>query len=156
MPKAEKETKKIVASNKKESLGGKANARLRYLKIAPRKTRKIADSIRGLRATEAEAELLYRPQRAAEPILKLLRSAVSNAQNKNLNRNNLYVSEIKVDQGPMLKRSMPRAKGRATMIQKKMSHISITLSEKENLKSRKYKAPIIKKIKSDKKKISSK
>lgn len=134
----------------------KITAKLSYLKIAPRKTRLVADSIRGLRAIEAEAELLYRSQRSAAPILKLLRSAISNAVNSNLNKNDLYISEIRVDKGPMLKRFMPRAKGRSSMIQKKMSHVNITLSKKTNSKKRSYKAPTIKKIKSDKKIIKSK
>lgn len=148
-------------NNSKETTVSKkgSTAKLRYLKIAPRKTRKVASSIRGLRAVEAEAELLYRPQRAAAPILKLLRSAISNLLNSNegANKDNLYVSKITVDSGPMMKRMMPRARGRSTLIQKKMSHVSLALSEKDdNIKKRKYKAPTVKSIKSDKKVFSKK
>ena len=81
---------------------------------------------------QAEAELLLRPQRSAEPLLKLLRSAVANAKhNKNLEPEKLIIQSIVVDKGPMLKRFFPRAMGRATMIQKKMSHITLILSESE-------------------------
>ncbi len=128
-----------------------AKATLKYLKIAPRKTRKVADIIKGMPISEAESELLFRPQRASGPILKLVRSAKKNAENIGLNKDNLIIDEIRVDKGPMLKRSMPRAKGRATMIQKKMSHIFLTIKEKD-VKKRKRKAPSVKFIKSDIKK----
>lgn len=125
-------------------------AKLNYLKIAPRKVRLIANLLKKRSAIEAEAELLYRPQRAAKPLLKLLRSAISNAINKDLNKEKLFISDIRVDQGPMLKRWMPRAQGRATPIHKKMSHIILVLEEKEGEQKLRYKAPAMKSIKSDK------
>ncbi len=109
-------------------------AKLRYLRIAPRKTRSVADLIRGLRVDEAEAQLMVQRRRPAKALLKLLRSAVANAKNNKLNPDHLFVSEIRVDGGPMLKRYLPRARGSASPIQKKMSHISITLGVNENLK----------------------
>jgi len=105
-------------------------AKLNYLHIAPRKVRLITDTLKGLLVSEAEAQLLLRPQRAAKPLLKLLRSAVANAKNnQKLNPDNLVISKILVDQGPILKRSLPRAMGRATPIHKKMSHVTLVLEE---------------------------
>lgn len=106
-----------------------ATAQLRFLQMAPRKVRLVADTIRGLTVRQAEAQLMLRPRRAAEPLLKLLRSCVANAVGLKLQPARLYISHITVDQGPMLKRSLPRAMGRATPLQKKMSHIVLILSE---------------------------
>ena len=105
-------------------------AQLNYLHIAPRKARLVADSIKGKHIIEAESILVYSPNRAAKPILKLLRSAIANASNNSkLNKEKLVVSSITVDEGPMLKRWLPRAMGRATPIHKKTSHIKIILDE---------------------------
>ena len=106
-----------------------AMAKLNYLKMAPRKVRKIASTIRGLTVAEAEAQLMLRSQRAGKPILKLLRSCLANARFAKLAENRLVVKKITVDQGPMLKRFLPRAMGRATPIHKKMSHIILVLEE---------------------------
>ncbi len=103
---------------------------LNYLRMAPRKVRRVANVIKGLRVNEAEAQLMMRKQRAAQPIIKLLRSAVANAvHNKKMDPEKLIVGEIRVDQASMLKRILPRAMGRATNIQKKMSHITLILKE---------------------------
>lgn len=108
-------------------------AKLNYLKIAPRKVRLIANTLKGLPVKEAEAQLLMRIQRSSEPLLKLLRSAVANAKNnKKMDVSKLFISSIFVNPGPMLKRFMPRAQGRATPIHKKMSHVVLVLSEAEN------------------------
>ncbi len=105
------------------------HAQLKYLNIAPRKVRLVAGLLRGLSASEAEARLLLLPQRSARPLLKLLRSAVASAKNnRKWDPTSLVISEIRIDQGPMLKRSLPRAMGRATPIHKKMSHVSLTLT----------------------------
>ena len=110
-------------------------AQLNYLRMAPRKVRLVASAIRGLPVNEAEALLSLHNRRAAEPVLKLLRSAVSNAKNnQRLDPEKLFVKEVSVDGGPMLKRFMPRAMGRATPIQKKTSHITIILGESESPK----------------------
>ncbi|MEK7192184.1 MAG: 50S ribosomal protein L22 [Patescibacteria group bacterium] len=109
-------------------------AQLNYLKIAPRKVRLIADTLRGLSASEAEAQLLLRVQRSSKPLLKLLRSAMANAKNnQKLSAEKLVISKILVNQGPMLKRSLPRAQGRATPLQKKMSHVTLVLEERERV-----------------------
>ncbi len=104
--------------------------KLKHLHIAPRKVRLLADAIKGLRANEAEAQLFMRNQRSAQPLLKLLRSAVANAvNNKKMDADRLVISKIWVDQGPMLKRMLPRAQGRGTPIHKKSSHITLVLQE---------------------------
>lgn len=103
-------------------------ATLRYLHIAPRKVRAVAETLKGLPAREAEAQLLLRPERAARPLLKLLRSAVANASRGNRAKpQELLVSSVRVDKGPMLKRYLPRAQGRATPIHKIMSHVTVVL-----------------------------
>ncbi len=106
-------------------------AKLNHLHIAPRKVRLVANAIKGLSANEAEAQLLFRPQRSSEPLLKLLRSAIANAKNnQKLNPDALFVQSIQVNQGPTMKRFLPRAMGRATPIHKKTSHVIIVLGEK--------------------------
>lgn len=122
-------------------------AQLNYLRIAPRKVRFVADLIRGASVNDAEALLMHQPRRPAAPLLKLLRSAVQNAKhNQKLDPNKLVVESIRVDQGPMLKRYLPRARGMATPIQKKMSHVTLVLVEKET-KTPKFKIVVEKKTK---------
>ncbi|MBI5079089.1 50S ribosomal protein L22 [Candidatus Wolfebacteria bacterium] len=122
-------------------------AKLNHLKIAPRKVRLVASSLRGLSVSEAEAQLLLTPKKSGLPILKLLRSAVSNAKNtKQLNPEKLFIKEIRVDQGPVLKRFSPRAMGRATTIQKKSSHLILTLAESDKLKTPRFKIVSSKKV----------
>lgn len=106
-----------------------ASAKLNYLHLAPRKVRLVASVLRGLPVSEAEAQLMMMRQRAAPPLLKLLRSAMANAKNKQVKLETLVVKTIQVDQGPMLKRFLPRAKGMATAIHKITSHITLTLAE---------------------------
>ncbi|OGF62688.1 50S ribosomal protein L22 [Candidatus Giovannonibacteria bacterium RIFCSPHIGHO2_01_FULL_45_33] len=106
-------------------------AHLRYLRIAPRKVRLVADSIRGKSVREAERLLKFMVQKSAVPVLKLVRSAVANTKNNfNVGPEKLFVKSITVDKGPVLKRIMPRARGSASPIHKHTSHISITLEEK--------------------------
>jgi len=116
--------KKIVVDESK-----KTTARLRFVRIAPRKVRLVAGVVRGLSAGEAEAQLLLLAKRGAAPMLKLLHSALAGAAQKNLNKARLIISELRVDEGPVLKRWMPRAQGRATPLHKKMSHITLVLAE---------------------------
>jgi large subunit ribosomal protein L22 len=105
------------------------SAKLNGLRIAPRKVRLVADMVRGLSVNEAEARLSLARQRAAKPLLKLLKSAVAGARAKELDPDKLFISEIRVDQGQMLKRFMARAQGRGVQIQKKMSHVILGLGE---------------------------
>ncbi|MFY9462335.1 MAG: 50S ribosomal protein L22 [Candidatus Sungiibacteriota bacterium] len=105
-------------------------AELNYLRIAPRKVRLAAGLMRGKRVFEAERELQFLTKRAAGPLLKLLKSAVANAtHNFNLQKDNLYISKITVDGGSPLKRTRPRAFGRAFPIKKRTSHITLILGE---------------------------
>jgi len=105
-----------------------ATAKLSYLRIAPRKVRLVADLIRGKRVDEAQAILTFIVKKATNPLLKLLKQAVVNTKNKfQTDHSNLYISELIVNEGPKLKRWRPRARGRACEIQKKTSHIVLTL-----------------------------
>lgn len=123
-------------------------AQLRYLKVAPRKVRALAGIIRGLSVNEAEAQLIVGRRRAAGALLKLLRSAVANAKNnQKLSIETLYIKAITVDGGPMLKRYLPRARGMATPIQKKLSHITLTLGEKKDQKTNRFTIVVKKKAK---------
>lgn len=104
-------------------------AKLRFLRIAPRKVRLVVGMVRGMKVKEAKAQLSFGSKKAALPILKLVNSAVNNAKhNFKLEPDDLYVKEIKVDEGPVLKRHMPRARGRAALIKKRTSHVSLVLS----------------------------
>jgi large subunit ribosomal protein L22 len=104
-------------------------ARLRFVRIGPRKARLVADLIRGKRSEEALNLLTFTKKAAAKIIIKLLKSAIANATQKKMDGDRLYVKQITVDQGPMMKRFQPRALGRATMIRKRTSHIHIVLDE---------------------------
>jgi large subunit ribosomal protein L22 len=108
-----------------------AKAHLRMLRISPRKTRLVADLIRGLDVSKAESILRFTPKGAAQPMLKLLTSAKANAvNNHDMFEDTLYVSRIYVDEGPTLKRYLPRARGRADIMRKRTSHVTIILEEK--------------------------
>ncbi|MGC9046889.1 MAG: 50S ribosomal protein L22 [Minisyncoccia bacterium] len=103
-------------------------AKLKYLHIAPRKTQMVANLVRGLPLDQAYAQLMINSRRPSKAILKLLKSAEANARNNfHLTKENFYVKEIRVDQGPRLKRYMPRARGNINKIEKKMSHITVVL-----------------------------
>src|SRR6202165_4106612 len=109
-----------------------SKASLRYLRITPRKVRVVADLIRGKKVDQALAQLAYVEKRAAEPLAKLLRSAVANADQASkgqIDADALHVKELLVDQGPSLRGFMPRAKGRAFKVLKKPSHIVITVTD---------------------------
>lgn len=108
-----------------------AKAVARNVRIAPRKARLVIDLIRGKSVEEAFAILRFTP-RAASPIIeKVLKSAVANAEhNYNLDTTNLVVESAFVDEGPTLKRYMPRAMGRASRINKRTSHITLVVNEK--------------------------
>lgn len=108
-------------------------ASARYIRISPRKVRLVASLIRGLKIKPALAQLQFVGKLAATPVRKTLESAVANAtHNFDLAEDNLYIKEIRIDGGPVLKRWLPRAHGRATPLLKRMSHIMITLGELED------------------------
>ena len=108
-----------------------AKAHLKYARISPRKVKIVCDLIRGKDAKTAAAILMHTPKAASELLIKLLGSAVANAENNhNMNADNLYVSQVFACPGPTLKRIRPRAQGRAYRIRKRTSHITIAVSEK--------------------------
>ena len=109
-----------------------ATAKATYIRIAPRKVQIVLDLIRNQPADKAMAILKYTPKAACEPLMKLLKSAIANAENNNnMDVSKLYVAECSVSQGPTLKRIRPRAQGRAFRINKKTSHITLVLKELE-------------------------
>ena len=122
---------KEKAAQRRENAEKRPHATAKYIRISSRKVKIVIDLIRGKSVDDAEAILLYTPKAAAEPVLKLLRSAIANAENKELSRDNLYVAEIFANQGPTLKRYRPRARGSAFHIRKRTSHITVILDEKE-------------------------
>ena len=107
-----------------------AKAHLKYLRISPRKVSILCDIIRGKDAKTACVYLMQTPKAASEPMLKLLKSAIANAENNNgMNAENLYIAEAYANKGPTMKRIRPRAQGRAYRIEKRMSHIRLVLDE---------------------------
>lgn len=105
-------------------------AELNYLHIAPRKVRIVANLLKGMDLNRARVTLRYLPKRASLPMLKLLNSAVAGAKHDfNLNDDNLFIDSIIVNAGPVLKRSRPRAFGRASMIKKRTSNVTLKLGE---------------------------
>ncbi|OGD23280.1 50S ribosomal protein L22 [Candidatus Azambacteria bacterium RBG_16_47_10] len=106
-------------------------AKLNNVRISPRKVRLVASLIRGMRVQEARTQLQFLMKKSSLPMVKLIDSALANAKhNYKLNPESLYVSSITVDEGPTLKRGMPRARGSVFTIRKRTSHIALTLSEK--------------------------
>ena len=105
-------------------------AKLKFGRVGPRKVRLVADMIRGKKSEEAINILTFTKKTAAKIVIKLLKSAIANAtQKKNIDIDRLYIKKITVDQGPTMKRYQPRALGRATVIRKRTSHITIVLDE---------------------------
>lgn len=106
----------------------KVTARLRHLNISPRKVRAVADTVRGLRAKEADGKLGTIRRRPALAVRKLLRSAIANAENSfGLDPQTLQIERLLVDGGPVLKRYRPRAQGRAALIEHRTSHVTVVL-----------------------------
>jgi ribosomal protein L22 len=107
-------------------------ASARYLRTSPRKVRLVADQVRGLPIEDARALLQFSPRAAARDVAKLLDSAAANAENNHdLVAEDMRIAEIRVDEGPTLRRWRPRARGRATKIDKRTSHLSIALTPDE-------------------------
>lgn len=107
-----------------------ARAKLSYARISSRKVKIVIDMIRNKPVAEAMGILKNTPKAASELLIKLLASAIANAENNhNMDKNNLYVAEVFANQGPTLKRVRPRAQGRAFRIRKRTSHITIVLKE---------------------------
>ena len=109
-----------------------AKAVLRYARISPRKVNIVNDLIRNKNVATARGILMNTPKAASELLIKLLDSAVANAENNfGMDADKLYISEIYANEGPTLKRIRPRAQGRAFRIRKRTSHITIVVKEKE-------------------------
>ncbi len=126
--------KRIYAEKLKEQRKNVAFAKLRQYRMSPRKMRLVADMIRGMDVQDALDTLQFTKKAAAEPIRKLLLSAMNNWEQKNegerIEDANLYIKEIYVDEGGMLKRIRPRAQGRAFPIRRRFSHVTIILDSK--------------------------
>ena len=109
-----------------------AKAYLRYVRISPRKIQIVCDLIRGKDAQTAMAILMQTPKAASEPLAKLLKSACANAENNfSMDPEKLYVSKVYAAPGPILKRMRPVSKGRAYRINKRTSHVTLAVAEKE-------------------------
>ena len=114
-----------------------AKAQARYLRVTPQKARRVVDVIRGKRALEAVDVLRYAPQGAAEPVLKIIESAIANARyaaeqaGERFNEEDLYIQAAYADEGPTMKRIQPRAQGRANRILKRTSHITVVVGDQK-------------------------
>jgi large subunit ribosomal protein L22 len=127
----------MATRSKEKSAARKANADKRpqahakYIRISPRKVKIVIDLIRGKSAEDAQAILTYTPKAAAPVVLKVLNSAIANAENnQNLNRKDLVVAEVYANPGPTLKRYVARSRGSASPMLKRTSHISVVLDQK--------------------------
>ena len=127
----------MATRSREKSAARKANAEkrphaiARYVRISSRKVKVVIDLIRGKSVKEAQAILMYTPKSAAPVALKVLNSAIANAENNlEMDRSSLYVAEVYANQGPTLKRYWARSHGRADMIKKHPSHITIVLDQK--------------------------
>ncbi|KHS56580.1 50S ribosomal protein L22 [Terrisporobacter othiniensis] len=110
-----------------------AKAIAKYVRVSPRKAGQICSLVRGKNVDEALAILKFTPRGAAADIAKVVKSAKANAENNHeMNAENLYIESIVANQGPTIKRFMPRAQGRATMIRKRTSHIEVVVKEKNS------------------------
>lgn len=124
------------------------SAQAKFIRMSPKKIRLVANLIKGLSVDRALTELEFAGKKATLPLIKLLKSAICNAQeNEQLDRNNLLIKEIRVNEGPTLKRWLPQARGRATILRKRMAHIILVLTEK---------TPTVKKEKAGKEKAIKK
>jgi large subunit ribosomal protein L22 len=121
-----------TATENTETKAPTVRAKARFVRVAPRKARLVADQIRGLDVTEAQTLLAFSSRGAASDLLKLVNSAAANAEaNHDLIADDLRIAEIRVDEGPTLKRWRARARGRATRIEKKTCHLSVVLTPTE-------------------------
>ena len=127
--------KRIKADSMKEARKNIAFAKLNNCPTSPRKMRLIADLIRGMGVERALSELKLNPKEASNRMEKLLLSALANWESKNegrkMDESNLYVSEVKVDSGRMLKRIQPAPQGRAHRIRKRSNHVTIVVDSRE-------------------------
>ncbi len=121
---------KEKAAARQANADKRPRATAKYVRVAPRKAQIVVDLIRGKQVDDALAILMYTPKSAAPVVEKLLNSAIANAEFKEMDRSSLYVAEVYANQGPTLKRYWARSHGRADMIKKHTSHITIVLDQK--------------------------
>ena len=122
---------KQKAAARKANADKRPRAVAKYVRVSPRKVQIVIDLIRGKQVDDALAILMYTPKSAAPVVEKLLNSAIANAENNlEMSRENLYVAEVYANQGPTLKRDWARSHGRADLIKKHTSHITIVLDQK--------------------------
>ena len=122
---------KQKAAARKANTDKRPRAVAKYVRVSPRKVQIVIDLIRGKQVDDALAILMYTPKSAAPVVEKLLNSAIANAENNlEMSRENLYVAEVYANQGPTLKRYWARSHGRADLIKKHPSHITIVLDQK--------------------------
>ena len=108
-----------------------AKATAKYVRISPRKVKIVCDLIRGKSVPQATAILMATPKAASEVLVKVLKSAAANAENNHqMDPEKLYVSETYANPGPIIKRIMPRAQGRAYRINKRTSHVTVVVKER--------------------------
>ena len=120
-------------------------ANVKHLRTSARKTRLVVDLVRGMQVEKALDQLKFVNKRVTKSVEKLINSAIANAENTyDLSKDNLFIKEIRVDEGATLKRWMPRAHGRATPIRKRTSHISVVLGELKDSGEKKAKKQKIK------------
>jgi large subunit ribosomal protein L22 len=109
----------------------KIQAQIKYLRISPRKVRVVLEAVKKMPVAKALEQLQFMPKKSALPLLKLLKSAIANAENNfKLKKENLTIAEFRADKGSVLKRWMPRAMGRATPIHKFTTHVTLILEDK--------------------------
>jgi ribosomal protein L22 len=122
----------MAANDDKQPEVPMVRAKARFLRVAPRKARLVADQVRGLPVEEARSQLQFSTRGAARDIARLIESAAANAEaNHDLVADELRVADIRVDEGPVLRRWRARARGRATRIEKRTSHVSVALTPSE-------------------------
>jgi large subunit ribosomal protein L22 len=129
-----------LEERRQETMEAKAQAR--YVRLTPQKARRVVDVVRGKRTGEAITTLRFAPQAAAEPVRKVIESAIANARVKaeqaseRFDEDRLVVLEAYVDEGPTMKRFRPRAQGRAGRILKRTSHITVVVGERTTTASK--------------------
>ena len=117
---------------RKQGADKRPRAIAKYIRISPRKVKIVIDMIRGKQVDQAAAILMYTPKAAAPVVLKLLNSAIANAENNlGLSREDLYVAEVYANPGPTLKRYVARSRGSASPMLKRTSHITVVLDSKK-------------------------
>lgn len=118
------------AAARKENRDKRPRAIARYIRISTRKVKIVIDLVRGKKVDDALAILAYTPKAASIVVEKLIKSAIANGENNlEMNRDTLFIAQIFANQGPTLKRTMPRAMGRAFRIRKRTSHVTVVLEE---------------------------